>query len=297
MDVEELKKRKKNLKLTTADLAVLSGLPVGTVSKVMTGETKKPSYTTIEKIDKALSHEEFLARCEEYKRYFLEYVRNHPGEYVDPGEVEYAYRKEKGLNNDPILFATPVDNPETLGNLAATPAKEVTVNMLQGVEEDRFCELIGGKLIFDDFPGMRHQTIARNLERVINRFIEDNNGACEVYSQGINVRINKDDLTLVIPDVVVICNPEVIKDFGVWGAPDWVIEVISKSTKQKDYIDKMYLYMSAGVREYWIIDPDRERVTVYIEGSPMMTYIFTFDDDIPVHIYDGKLRINMKTIV
>ena len=56
----------------------------------------------------------------------------------------------------------------------------------------------------------------------------------------------------------------------------------------------MYKYMSGGVREYWIVDPEKEKVTTYIEGEPMMAYIYNFDDEIPVYIYDGRLKIRVR---
>ena len=112
-----------------------------------------------------------------------------------------------------------------------------------------------------------------------------------MFNVGVNVFIDEDDYSLLIPDLVVLCDDSKLNDDGILGAPDLVIEVISKSTRRLDYNDKMHKYMHAGVREYWIVDPEKERVTVYIAGEPMMAYVYSFDDDIPVGIYDGKLKL------
>ena len=294
MDINDLKRRKKNLKLTTAQLAYLAELPVGTVSKVMTGETKKPSYITIEKIDKALAHEEMIARLDEYKRYLEEYLKQHPDEDVDMKELEQKYRKERGLNNDPIPFAVPKGETENHGNLAIVADKRATVSMLGEIGEDRNVELLDGNIIINEMPGIKHQTIVQNIGWAIQKFIDDNKGKCKVFSIGVNVRISEDDYSLLIPDIVVTCDPDSIRDDGIWGAPDWVIEVVSRSTRHRDYRDKMHKYMSCGVREYWIVDPDKEKVTTYIEGEPMMAYNYNFDDEIPVYIYDGRLKIKVR---
>ena len=58
-----------------------------------------------------------------------------------------------------------------------------------------------------------------------------------------------------------------------------------------DYNDKMHKYMHAGVREYWIVDAERQRVTVYAGQEPMLAYVYNISDEIPVGIYDGRLNI------
>ena len=300
MDIKELKNRKKELKLTTADLAYLAEIPVSTVSKIMTGETKNPSYITIEKIDRALLQEEMRRRILAYKKALSEYCSSTDEEDYNFDEFDKNYRKINNLNNDPIPFAKPVSNNEgavgTEGTLAVKRDKRITINQLEMFGEDRQLELIDGKLVYNEFPGLRHQMIVQNIGRVIDKFIEDNNGECKMFNVGENVVIDEDDYTLLGPDLVILCDKSKLTSIGIFGAPDFVMEVISKSTRRRDYNDKMHKYMHAGVREYWIVDPLKERVTVYIAGEPMMAYIYSFDDDIPVSIYDGKLVLNINLI-
>ncbi|WP_051688488.1 Uma2 family endonuclease [Butyrivibrio sp. AE2032] len=301
MDIKELKERKKALKLTTAELAYLAELPVSTVSKIMTGETKKPSYMTIEKIDKVLSHEEMLSRVRAYADAILKYIQEHPNESVDQIQFEKNYRKEHGLDNAPLPYAqsdarAAGEMGKTDGSLALSHMGNVTVQMLDEIGEDRRIELIDGHLIINEYPKMRHQMVVQNLGRIIDDFIRSNSGDCKVFSVGVNVYLDEDDYTLVVPDIVVLCDDSRLNDNGIVGPPDWGIEVTSPSTRIRDYGKKMHKYMDAGVREYWIIDLEKEKVTTYIEGEPMMVYIYSFEDEIPVYIYDGKLEVCVGTL-
>lgn len=296
MDINDLRKRKKDLKFTTAQLAYLAELPVSTVSKIMTGETKNPSYITIEKIDKVLLREEMIRRIEEYKKALAEYCKSlDDQEKYDIVQFEKDYRKANNLNDDPIPFAKPVTRDgNTAGNLAVSGNSRVTIDQLSLLGEDKSIELIDGKLIFGQAPGLQHQMIVQNIGESIAAFIKKNKGKCRMFNVGVNVAIDEDEYSLLIPDLVVVCDESKLTEFGINGAPDFVVEVISKSTKHLDYNDKMHKYMHAGVREYWIVDPGKEMVTVYIEGEPMMAYVYSFSDQIPVGIYEGELKININ---
>ena len=301
MDVRELKERKKALKLTTAELACLAQLPVGTVSKIMTGETKNPSYVTIEKIEKVLSHEEMISRVRAYVDAILKYIQEHPDENVDQAQFEKNYRKEHGLDNAPLPYAKSESGAvgemdKFDGSLALSRRGNVTVQMLDEIGEDRRIELIDGHLIINEYPKMGHQVVVQNLGRIIDDFIRSQNGDCRVFNVGVNVYLDEDDYTLVGPDIVVLCDESRLCDNGIMGPPDWVIEVTSPSTRTRAYGKKMHKYMDAGVREYWIIDLEKEKVTTYIEGEPMMVYIYSFEDDIPVYIYDGKLKVCLREL-
>ncbi len=296
MDRNELRRRKKELRITTGELAVLAGLPVGTVSKVMTGETKNPSYITIEKIDAALCRLETEARLDAYSREMAEYIKQHPDETFDPLVFEQYYRKKHNLGDSPII---PIRSNGSLqgnsGNLALIKAGS-TVRDMEDLGETRWVELIDGHIFVDQFPGMRHQTIVTELGRRIDMFIRENGGKCRMFNVGVNVYLDQDDETLVGPDVMVVCDPSKITESGVMGAPDWIIEVVSPSSRKKDYGLKLHKYMLAGVREYWIIDPDKSRVTVYVGGEPLLSYLYGFEDDIPVRIYDSALKIRLSDI-
>ncbi len=300
MDVKELKERKKALKITTIDLARKAGLPYGTVSKIMTGETRNPTMATLELLDNALSHEEMVVRVTAYKEELLAYIMEHRGERVDQIKFEKDYRKEHNLDNAPIPYAKQRNDSGSThssnGNLALFGDERVTEEILTQFGEDRNIELIDGHIIVNEAPGMDHQMVVQNLGYVIHDFIRANKGKCVLYNVGVNVRLDEDDYTVVIPDIVVLCDKGRMDRKCIIGAPDWVIEVTSPGTRDNDYDLKMHKYMHAGVREYWVIDLETEKIVTFTEGQPMETHIYGFEDDVPVYIYDGKLKIRLVDI-
>ena len=120
----------------------------------------------------------------------------------------------------------------------------------------------------------------------IANYIDLKNETCEVYIAPFAVFLNNDNINYVEPDISVICNSEKLKEKGCYGAPDWIVEVVSPSSKQMDYYKKLFKYHTAGVREYWVVDPDRKMVTIYnFEKDSMVEY--SFEDNIPVGIFEG----------
>lgn len=293
MNISDIKDRKKALKLTTKQLAYLAELPVSTVSKIMTGETKNPSYITIEKIENAIVKEEMLSRIKAYRDAYLKYCEGKdPSEGVDYKVFDCEYRKKNNLDDAPIPFAKKRNEVEHSleGNLAKLTDYKMTYDMLEELGEDRYIELINGNLIIGQAPDLQHQIIVQNVGKIIDEYVSNKGGKCKVFSVGVNVFLEEDDYTMLIPDVVV-CDDRKLNRKGIYGAPDFIIEVVSGSTRRLDYNDKMHRYMAAGTREYWIIDPMKDKVTVYIEGEPMMAYVYGFKDEIPVSIYNGELTI------
>ena len=293
MTVEEIRKRKKRLKLTTQQLALLAELPLSTVSKILTGETKNPSYLTIEKLEATIEKEEMLARVEAYQKAMHQYFLEHPEDEGNQKKFEEIYRKVNRLNDAPIPYAVPKDEEPVMYGSLALQDQRMTINELSKMGESRDLQLINGQLVVSEMAGVSHQRMVKRLGRAISDFVEKKQGICEVFDVGVNVYLDEDEYTLVIPDLAVVCNPSQITERGVVGAPDWVIEVVSPSTRQNDYHKKLHKYMDAGVREYWIVDMDRRMVSVCINGEPMQVTIYSFDDEIPVHIYGGDLCLSI----
>lgn len=162
-----------------------------------------------------------------------------------------------------------------------------TTKDIYALPDGERAELIDGKIYDMAPPNRLHQKIVTRLSGIIDRYISEHNGACEVYASPFAVFLNEDDKTYMEPDVSIICDRNKLDDKGCNGAPDWIIEVVSPSSQRMDYLTKLFKYRTAGVREYWIVDPAQERVQVYSfdEQEDFMQY--SFDDDIPVGIYDG----------
>ena len=99
------------------------------------------------------------------------------------------------------------------------------------------------------------------------------------------------------PDVVILCDIDRMKVRCIYGAPDFVLEVISKSTRLRDYGKKLSKYMDAGVKEYWIVDPYQKRIMVYEFNKEVFPVIYGIDADVPVGLYDGRLTINIAALM
>ena len=137
-----------------------------------------------------------------------------------------------------------------------------------------------------ELPGRKHQQLLLSLSGCISDYIDSNHGSCEVDIAPFAVFLNADDKNYVEPDISVVCDPNKLNDKGCVGAPDWIIEIVSPGSRHMDYFTKLFKYRTAGVREYWIIDPDKDRVTVYnFEADSMEEY--SFSDNIPSGIYPG----------
>ena len=147
-------------------------------------------------------------------------------------------------------------------------------------------ELIDGQIYYQAAPSRRHQKILNFLNTEINIYIRSKDGSCEVYPSPFAVKLSEQEENIVEPDISVICDPRKLTDSGCTGAPDWIIEIVSPGTSSHDYVRKLKLYLDAGVREYWIVDPSKESILVYWMETPgfeISTY--TFSDNIKVNLY------------
>ncbi len=131
-------------------------------------------------------------------------------------------------------------------------------------------ELIRGQIFkMSPAPNLPHQEISANLFITVGTFFKNRN--CKAFSAPFDIRLllppgqvtdDKID-TVVQPDICVICDSEKMDRRGGLGAPDWIIEILSPSTAKKDKENKYDLYEFAGVKEYWIVDPESKQVFIY----------------------------------
>lgn len=146
-------------------------------------------------------------------------------------------------------------------------------------------ELIDGKFYDMAPPSRIHQQLVMELAGTIREYIKKNHGKCQVYPAPFAVNLDADDKDWVEPDISVICDPNKLTDRGCSGAPDLIIEIVSPSSRKMDYSLKNTIYSQADVREYWIVDPVKERVTVYHYEEDAAPTIYTFTQPITVGIY------------
>ena len=159
-----------------------------------------------------------------------------------------------------------------------------TTDDIYALPEGTRAELIDGQIYYMAPPTRRHQEIAGALYRKIADYIDSRKGACKTYIAPFAVFLNEDDKNYVEPDISVICNLNKLTDKGCVGAPDWIIEIVSPGSRRMDYFTKLFKYRTACVREYWLVDPDKNRITVYnfeIED----TSEYSFSDSVTSGIY------------
>lgn len=166
--------------------------------------------------------------------------------------------------------------------------QKYTTNDIYSLPDGNRAELIDGQIYYMSPPSRKHQLIVGELYTAINNYIKSNNGACELYMAPFAVFLNEDDKNYVEPDISVICDKSKLTEKGCTGAPDWVIEIVSPSSRRMDYSIKLFKYRTAGVLEYWIVDPDKYRITVYdFKNDDMNEY--SISDPIKCSIYPNLL--------
>lgn len=180
--------------------------------------------------------------------------------------------------------------------MAQAQAKFYTEDDYYNLPEDVRAELIDGQFYNMSAPNRIHQTILMELSGTIRDYLKSKSGTCRVYPAPFAVKLMENRKTIVEPDISVICDKSKLTDRGCTGAPDWIIEIVSPSNSSHDYILKLNLYANAGVREYWIVDPYKERIFVYrLEQEHFEVETYTFHDCIPAGIY-ADLQIDFPSL-
>lgn len=131
-------------------------------------------------------------------------------------------------------------------------------------------ELIKGKIFkMSPAPGSLHQQVSGNLFGLLWNYLHGK--PCQVFSAPFDVRLpnpkkgklDQDIITVVQPDLCVVCDWSKIDERGCLGAPDWIIEILSRHTSAKDINEKFEVYEEAGVKEYWVVHPQEQTILVY----------------------------------
>ena len=167
-------------------------------------------------------------------------------------------------------------------------------------EEERW-EIINGVPYLQAAPTWQHQAVLLELARQFANYLQDK--SCRVFTAPFDLRIpeanEKDEETpnVVQPDIIIICDNSGLKKTGYYGVPELIIEVVSPSTGQKDKIEKFNLYEKAGVKEYWIVEPDEKVVMVFTleEGRYGRPQMYSEEDKVKVSIFDN-LVIELKPV-
>ena len=185
---------------------------------------------------------------------------------------------------------------------AARPEKLFSIDDYYALPDDRRVELIDGVFYDMASPGYVHQAALGELYSLFRECIQQHHMACQAFVSPCDVRLDKDDYTMVQPDMIVICGKsksELIRAARYEGAPDLVVEILSPSTQTRDQYLKLHKYRHAGVREYWIVDIDHQTVIVHRFGSEddCTSERYSFTDTIPAAISDGRCSIDFSRVL
>jgi len=176
-----------------------------------------------------------------------------------------------------------------------TPVKEAQIDYSRKYtysdylewDDDVRYELIDGVPYLMSAPTWQHQEILGHLFAQLYDFL--NGKKYKVFFAPFDVRLNAEtfDNTVVQPDIVVICDNNKMMKTGYVGGPDMAIEVLSPSTTRMDNNIKFSKYLQAGVREYWVVDPDNKTLAVHIlRDGDYWTRAYRDEDKVPIHILE-----------
>jgi len=222
-------------------------------------------------------------------------IQNYLYGYTDNPRYDVIAKLE-GLLEDRPAFALR-DISAELPAYYGKQQGEYTVDDYEAFPEDQRCELIDGVVYDMGSPTPLHQALVLQIVLQLYQCIEAHNKACKVFVSPVDVKLGKDNKTVVQPDVLVICDKEKIswKD-KIYGAPDLAVEIISPWSENKDKRIKLAKYADSGVREYWIVDPFKKVVLVYVFDVPeLVPTIYSFSKAIPVAISDGECTVDLSS--
>ena len=330
--IDEMRARKKELGYTYKELADLSGVPLPTVQKILGGFTKSPRYENVLAIKKALWPAGLPdTPGEDGRRPGLPAEKgilpDAPAEYNDPSGKTGLYAEMTGetLRGQGFAAESPAPyytDPKKAGaahvysesftaarRSGQTPVTsypllphkrqgEYTARDREMLPGDVRTELIDGVIYDLAAPKSIHQIIVGEIFNQIYNQIEKCGKDCLVFTAPSDVWLTGDDRNIFQPDLYVICDLNMIDPDG-WtrGAPPFVVEVLSPSTRSRDILLKAFKYHAAGVHEYWIVDPERKRILVYdYDRDPDGTVYteYSFDDVVPIGFSGGGCSVDFK---
>lgn len=162
----------------------------------------------------------------------------------------------------------------------------ISIDQYEKLPEEKRIEVFDGFVYNMASPSQAHQTISVEIVTYLNVYMKERKGKCKVFAAPFDVKLSDYPLTVVQPDIMVVCDLNKLDKKRCNGAPDLIIEIVSPSSVSDDYIRKLYYYKKYGVREYWIVDPQRRIVTVNYFEENVLSVQYNFCSTIKVNIYE-----------
>ena len=159
-------------------------------------------------------------------------------------------------------------------------------------EDYEYYEIINGEVYMMARPSVNHWRISHRIIDIFDNYLKGKR--CEAFGE-IDVHLSEDDN--FIPDAMIVCNPDIIEEDGIYGVPDLVVEILSPSTVKNDKINKFLKYEKYGVKEYWIVDPKSKSVDVYLlkEGKFALVGTYQHVSDREISKLTDKQKANIMT--
>lgn len=194
------------------------------------------------------------------------------------------------------LSETAIVREDVAPYLASKRQGEYTLEDYLAIPDEYRTELIDGVIYDMASPRDIHQIVNGTIYVELYNHIKKKKGKCIVLHAPMDVQLDCDDRTVVQPDILIICDRKKFKNGRVFGDPDFVVEVLSPSTRKKDIQIKTRKYRNAGVREYWMVDIEKEQIIVYRFEKSDLAAIYTFQDKIPVGIFDDECEVDFAEV-
>lgn len=296
MTIEEMIEKKRELGMNNEMISKASDVPLSTVQKIFGGFTKSPRRLTIQAIESALLREERKKITDLPDRAAGSEKTVYSGRISELRNSEQADRTKYTIGkNRPDVMS--LREPSGTYKVSAEDTR-YTIDDYYALPEDRRVELIDGVIYDMTAPSGIHQQILGDLHILFRECADRHGMPCEVLLSPFDVRLDKDNYTMVQPDLLVVCGEyDAAHEIRFEGAPDLVVEILSPSTRSKDQLLKLIKYERAGVREYWIVDPKYRTVMVhYFEDEEYTPRKYEFDSQIPVSISGGKCIIDFSLV-
>ena len=266
MTLEEMKKKREERSYSYSMLSNFAGIPIPTIQKIFHGDTKSPRYDTLLALERAFNR----------------------ADSIHDSVIHYDEKRIRKTN-------AAITGDDAFHDRFVRQGL-YTLEDYRTLPDQCEVELIDGFFYDMHSPRVLHQLIVGELFRQIANFTLTSEIQYTALMAPVDVQLGPNEPTMIHPDILIVCDPEKVQKQCIFGAPDFVLEVISPSTQRKDFIIKLHKYESAGVREYWILDPYQEKLLIYDFSRTDIPAIHDLDRPIPVNTTAGALSIDPKYI-